>query len=99
VLGQKEMVNLLFQCQSNKIELRKLSAQEEQQLASEIGRNPAEVASDGTPGSVIFGLDQMRKKYLEPQSGPKAIPQVIKRLRKANILEWTEKLVKRYYKR
>ena len=93
------MVNLLFQCQSNKIELRKLSAQEEQQLASEIGRNPAEVASDGTPGSVIFGLDQMRKKYLEPQSGPKAIPQVIKRLRKANILEWTEKLVKRYYKR
>ena len=99
VLGQKEMVNLLFQCQSNKIELRKLSAQEEQQLASEIGRNPAEVVSDGTPGSVIFGLDQMRKKYLETQGGPKAIPQVIKRLSKANIFEWTEKLVKRYYKR
>jgi hypothetical protein len=99
VLGQKEMVNLLFQCQSNKIELRKLSAQEEQQLASEIGRNPKEVVSDGTPGSVIFGLDQMRKKYLEPQKVPKAIPQVIKRLSKANILEWTEKMVKKYYKR
>jgi len=99
VLGQKEMVNLLFQCQSNKTELRKLSAEEEQQLASAIGRNVKEVVSDGTPGSVIFGLDQMRKKYLEPQGVPKAIPQVIKRLSKANILEWTGKLVKRYYKR
>ena len=68
-------------------------------MASEIGRNPKEVVSDGTPGSVVFGLDQMRKKILEPQKGPKAIPQVIKRLGKANILGWTERLVKRYYKK
>lgn len=99
VLGQKDMVNLLLQCQGNQIELRKLSTEEEQRLAFEIGRNPKEVVFDGTPGSVIFGLDQMRKKYLEPQRKPKPIPQAIKRLSKANLLGWTEKLVNRYYRR
>ncbi|HVP35945.1 MAG TPA: hypothetical protein VMT04_03020 [Terriglobales bacterium] len=99
VLGQKEMVNLLFQCQSNRIEMKKLSLEEERELASEVGRKPEEVVSDGTPGSVVFGLNQMGKKYPEPQRGPKAIPQVIKRLGKANIFGWTEKLVKKYYKK
>ncbi len=99
VLGQKEMVNLLFLCQSNKIELRKLSAEEEQLLASEIGRNPREITSDGTPGSVIFGLEPTRRNHAQPQTNPKPALPVIKKLSQVNLLGWTENLIRKYYKR
>jgi len=94
VFGQKEMATLLSQCQRHKIEPRKLKEEEEEDLAKGIGKKLEEVVSDGTPGSIVLGLDQMKKRYMELEDEPRSILHILKLLREANIFIWTEELVK-----
>jgi tetratricopeptide (TPR) repeat protein len=92
--GQKEMGILLSQCQSNKVEPRILNEKEERELAKGIGEKWEDVTSDGTPGSIVLGLDQMEKRYKDLEDEPKAILHILKLLREANIFTWAEELVK-----
>ena len=92
--GQKEMGILLSQCQGNKVEPRILDKKEEKELAKGIGRKWEEVTSDGTPGSIVLGLDQMEKRYKDLEDEPKTILHILKLLREANIFIWTEELLR-----
>ena len=94
VFGQKEMATLLSQCKSNRIEPKKLNEEEERDLAEGIGKKLEEIISDGTPGSIVLGLDQMKKIYMELEDEPRSILHILKLLREANIFIWTEELVK-----
>ncbi len=94
VFGQKEMEILLSLCQSNKVEPRVLDQKEEKELAKGIGRKWEEVTSDGTPGSIVLGLDQMEKRYKDLEDEPKTILHILKLLREARIYSWTEELLK-----
>jgi len=87
--GEKEMATLLSKCQRNKIEPRKLKPDEEKNLSEGIGRKLEDVVSDGTPGSIVLGLNQMKKRYMELENEPKTILHILKLLREAMIFEWT----------
>ncbi|MDH4222151.1 MAG: tetratricopeptide repeat protein, partial [candidate division Zixibacteria bacterium] len=92
--GQKEMDTLFYQCKVNKVEPSILSEEEQKDLTKGIGKKWEEVTSDGTPGSIVLGLDQMEKRYKDLQSEPKTIMHILKLLKEANIFLWTEELVK-----
>jgi tetratricopeptide (TPR) repeat protein len=92
--GQKEMEILLSQCQSNKVEPRILDQKEEKELVKGIGKSWEDVTSDGTPGSIVLGLDQMGKRYKDLEDEPKTILHILKLLKEARIYTWTEELVK-----
>jgi len=94
VFGQKEMAILLSLCQTNKVEPRILDQKEEKELVKGIGKIWEEVTSDGTPGSIVLGLDQMEKRYKDLEDEPKTILHILKLLREANIFIWTEELLK-----
>jgi len=94
VFGQKEMAILLSLCQTNKVEPRVLDKKEEKELAKGIGKEWEDVKSDGTPGSIVLGLDQMEKRYKDLEDEPKTILHILKLLREANIFIWTEELLK-----
>jgi len=90
---EKEMTDLLSHCQSHKIEPRKLNEEEERALAEKVGKKLEEVTSDGTPGSIVLGLKQMKERYKQIQNESKTILKVLKLLREAYIFRWTEELV------
>ena len=92
--GQKEMAVLLSQCKTNKVEPRILNKKEEKELAKGIGRKWEDVTTDGTPGSIVLGLDQMEKRYKDLEDEPKTILHILKLLREANIFFWADELVK-----
>jgi len=94
VFGQKEMAILLALCKSNKVEPRILDQKEEKELAKGIGKKLEEATSDGTPGSIVLGLDQMEKRYKDLEDEPKTILHILKLLREARIYTWTEELLK-----
>jgi tetratricopeptide (TPR) repeat protein len=78
----------------NKVDPRKLIEKEEKELAKGIGKEWKDVKSDGTPGSIVLGLDQMEKRYKDLEDEPKTILHILKLLREANIFIWTEELLK-----
>ena len=92
--GQKEMGILLSQCRSNKVVPRILKEGEEKELAEGIGKKWEEVTSDGTPGSIVLGLEQMEKRYKDLEDEPRTILHILKLLREANIFIWAEELLK-----
>jgi tetratricopeptide (TPR) repeat protein len=94
IFAQKEMATLFSQCQVNKVDPRKLIEKEEKELARGIGKEWKDVKSDGTPGSIVLGLDQMEKRYKDLEDEPKTILHILKLLREARIYTWTEELVK-----
>jgi len=94
VFGQKEMAKLLSECQRNKVEPRKLEKKEQEKLAEGIGKKLQEVKSDGTPGSIVLGLGQMKKRYVDLKDEPKTILKLLKLLKEANIFSWNEKLIR-----
>jgi tetratricopeptide (TPR) repeat protein len=95
VEGQKEMLALLSRCTKNKAEPRRLVEKEERLLAKQIGRKWEELNSDGTPGSIVYDLSEMKKRYNRLRDQSKIILYVLKLLREAVIFIWREELVKR----
>jgi tetratricopeptide (TPR) repeat protein len=90
---KKEMEDILTQCLKNKIEPRLLEINEEENLATEAGKDLKQIASDGTPGSITIDLRYMKERY-EKLKEEKSILKCLKLLRSGNIFLWKEGLVK-----
>ncbi len=97
VFAEKEMENLLTQCQKNKIEPRLLEMDEEKRLATEVGKDLNQIASDRTPGSITIDLRYMKERYNQLKE-EKSILKCMKLLRSGNIFVWKEEFLKQISK-
>jgi len=97
VFGEKEMENLLTQCQKSKIEPRLLEINEQKNLATEAGKDLNQIVSNGTPGSITIDLRYMKQRY-EQLNEEKTILKCMKLLKNGNIFLWKENLLKQVSK-
>ncbi|MCQ4574700.1 MAG: tetratricopeptide repeat protein [Candidatus Brocadiales bacterium] len=80
-----------------RIELRDLTPEEEEALASSLDRDWSPTAYNRTPGSVAVDLPEMKVRYKNASSGGKTVVGLLKMLRSCFIHTYKESVVKKLF--